>query len=146
MILILDTFFTGSHRYWGEQLKKRLPFPVQLITLSGKHWKWRMEGGAYELAQKFKKLSQKPKIIIATDMVNIPLFYAFANISKDEIPCILYFHENQFAYPINKLYTQKKIKEIIIIVLSTLPLPYFQITLCLIQNSIEDRSLMAFLI
>ena len=107
MILILDTFFTGSHRYWGEQLKKRLPFPVQLLTLSGKHWKWRMEGGAYELAQKFKKLSQKPKIIIATDMVNIPLFYAFANISKDEIPCLLYFHENQFVYPINKLDNQK---------------------------------------
>ncbi len=107
MILILDSFFTGSHRYWGEQLKKRLPFNVQLLTLSGKHWKWRMEGGAYELAQKFKNLSQRPKIIIATDMVNIPLFYAFANISKDEIPCILYFHENQFAYPINNLDTQK---------------------------------------
>tara|TARA_Y100000589_G_C27190521_1_gene644607 strand:+ start:799 stop:1857 length:1059 start_codon:yes stop_codon:yes gene_type:complete len=107
MILIIDSFFTGSHRYWGEQLKKRLPFNVQLLTLSGKHWKWRMEGGAYELAKKFKNLSQKPKIIIATDMVNIPLFYAFANISRDDIPCILYFHENQFAYPINNLYTGK---------------------------------------
>lgn len=108
MILILDSFFTGSHKYWGEQLKKRLPFKVQLLTLSGKHWKWRMEGGAYELAQKFKKLSQKPKVIIATDMVNIPLFYAFANISQNETPCILYFHENQFSYPISNLDTQKQ--------------------------------------
>ena len=107
MILIVDSFFTGSHKYWGEQLQNRLPFPVELVTLSGKHWKWRMEGGAYELAQKFKKLSEKPKVIIATDMVNIPLFYAFANIAKDEIPCILYFHENQFAYPISNLDTQK---------------------------------------
>ena len=55
--LIIDSFFTGSHKYWGEELQKRLPFKVELLTLSGKHWKWRMEGGAYELAQKFKKTS-----------------------------------------------------------------------------------------
>ncbi len=99
MILIIDSFFTGSHKYWGIELQKRLPCKVELLTLSGKHWKWRMEGGAYELAQKFKKKSYQPKVIIATDMVNIPMFYGFANIKLDEIPCIMYFHENQFAYP-----------------------------------------------
>ncbi len=107
MILIIDSFFTGSHKYWGEELQKRLPFKVELLTLSGKHWKWRMEGGAYELAQKFKKTSYKPKVIVATDMVNIPMFYGFANIKSDEIPCIMYFHENQFAYPKSTLDTDK---------------------------------------
>ncbi|MBI35679.1 MAG: glycosyl transferase family 1 [Flavobacteriales bacterium] len=110
MILILDSFFTGSHKYWGLELKRRLPFNVDLLTLSGKHWKWRMEGGAYELAQKFKKLNVKPKIIIATDMVNIPLFYAFSEITTEKIPCIMYFHENQFAYPISNLDTDKVLK------------------------------------
>ena len=54
MILILDSFFTGSHKYWGEQLQKRLPFDVELLTLSGRFWKWRMEGGAIELAKKMQ--------------------------------------------------------------------------------------------
>ena len=54
MILIVDSFFTGSHQYWGKELKKRLPFEVELLTLSGKFWKWRMEAGAIELAEKFK--------------------------------------------------------------------------------------------
>lgn len=99
MILILDSFFTGSHKYWGEQLQKRLPYEVEILTLGGKFWKWRMEGGAIELAHKFRKLKKKPSLIIATDMVNIPLFYANAGITKDTTPCIMYFHENQFYYP-----------------------------------------------
>ena len=103
MILIVDSFFTGSHKYWGQLLKNHLPHEVELLTLSGKHWKWRMEGGAFELAQKFKKLPKKPKHIIATDMVNIPLFYAFAGITTKEIPCTMFFHENQFAYPVSEL-------------------------------------------
>lgn len=108
MILIVDSFFTGSHKYWGIRLQKMLDFEIELLTLSGKHWKWRMEGGAYELAQKFKTLAKKPKIIIATDMVNIPLFYAFSGITEEEIPCVMYFHENQFSYPISNLDTDKK--------------------------------------
>ncbi len=108
MILIIDSFFTGSHKYWGSQMKNLLPFEVELLTLSGKYWKWRMEGGAIELAEKFKKLSKKPDLIIATDMVNLPLFYAYAGITKDEIPCIIYFHENQFAYPESEFDTDKK--------------------------------------
>lgn len=108
MILIIDSFFTGSHKYWGQKLQENLPYDVKLLTLSGKYWKWRMEGGAYELAQKFKTLNEKPKVIIATDMVNIPLFYAFSELTKEETPCILYFHENQFAYPISDLDTDKK--------------------------------------
>lgn len=108
MILIVDSFFTGSHRYWGEQLKARLPYKVELLTLSGKNWKWRMQGGAFELAEKYKKLQQKPSFIIATDMVNLPLFYAYAGITQEEVPCLLYFHENQFAYPISELDTDEK--------------------------------------
>lgn len=108
MILIVDSFFTGSHRYWGEELKKRLPFETALLTLSGKNWKWRMQGGAFELAEKFKKLSKKPSLIIATDMVNLPLFYAFAGITKETTPCLLYFHENQFSYPVSDLDGDKK--------------------------------------
>jgi len=108
MILIVDSFFTGSHQYWGKELKKRLPFEGELLTLSGKFWKWRMEAGAIELAEKFKKLNKKPSCIIATDMVNIPLFYAYAGITIDRIPCIMYFHENQFSYPLSKKDTDIK--------------------------------------
>ncbi len=108
MILIVDAFFTGSHRYWGELLKDQLPYEVELLTLSGKNWKWRMQGGAIELAQKFKKLSKEPSLIIATDMVNLPVFYAYSGITVEEIPCLLYFHENQFAYPVSEQDTDKQ--------------------------------------
>lgn len=108
MIVIIDTFYTGSHKFWADQLKSRLQDECVLITLPGGSWKWRMESGGIELAERFRALNLKPDLIIATSMVNLPQFYAFAGLDQETTPSILYFHENQLAYPVSVHDTDRK--------------------------------------
>ena len=59
-----------------------------------------MHGGAISLAKKFNNFIQDdkiPDIILTTDMLNLPVFTAFANVKS--IPIITFFHENQLTYP-----------------------------------------------
>jgi len=52
-ILLLEPFFTGSHRTWAEDYARYSEYHVELLTLGGHYWKWRMHGGAVTLARKF---------------------------------------------------------------------------------------------
>ena len=56
-----------------------------------------MHGGAITLGQKYNALDIKPDIIIASDMLNLPLFKSIAE--TNSVPIIIYFHENQITYP-----------------------------------------------
>ncbi len=96
-ILIIEPYFTGSHKKWAQEFQKYSKHDINFLTLPGRYWKWRMHGGAITLAQKFNNLDTKPDIIITTDMLNLPLFKSIAN-TKD-IPIAMYFHENQITYP-----------------------------------------------
>ena len=95
-ILILEPFFTGSHKDWAEGFKLHSKHEVQILSLPGRFWKWRMHGGAITLAKKYTKLNFKPDIILATDMLNLPVF---KSLIKSNVKIVLYFHENQITYP-----------------------------------------------
>ena len=73
-IYIIDSFLGDSHKQWAESYKNFSSHKVEILGLSGHHWKWRMTGGAISLADKLNQKSISPDLIIATDMVNIPLF------------------------------------------------------------------------
>ena len=58
---------------------------IKIISLKGIYWKWRMHGGAISLAAKYNKFvieNYNPDVILTTDMLNLPVFTAFANIKK----------------------------------------------------------------
>ena len=55
-----------------------------------------MHGGAVTLAKRFHKLRFQPDLILATDMLNLPVFQSLI---KPKCPLHIYFHENQFTYP-----------------------------------------------
>lgn len=99
-IVFIEPFYSGSHKFFADQLKKYSSHDITLITLEGKHWKWRMYGAAMTLATKFLDLSLKPDMIIVTDMLDLPTFLGSVRRSLDpNVPIINYFHENQLAYP-----------------------------------------------
>ncbi len=52
-ILILEPFFSGSHRQWAEGYQRHSRHEVEILSLKGRHWKWRMFGGAVSLANDF---------------------------------------------------------------------------------------------
>src|SRR3954466_7841381 len=97
-ILLLETFFTGSHKKWAEDFKCFSQHEIEIFSLSGSNWKWRMYGGAISLASKasfFEKDLGKVDLILATDMIDLNLFLSLTRKWSHNIPTAIYFHENQ---------------------------------------------------
>lgn len=101
-ILLLSPYDAKSHRYWHRQLTAGLPqFQWQVLTLKDRHFAWRMGGNAISLQQQYpNQLKANYAVILATSMTDLSTLlglYPHLNQAKK----LLYFHENQFAYPIN---------------------------------------------
>ncbi|NOZ07987.1 MAG: DUF3524 domain-containing protein [FCB group bacterium] len=101
-ILILDPFFSGSHKSWAEDYARFSSHEVQTLTLPGKFWKWRMHGGAVTLARRFNAGSFCPDLLLFTDMLDVSTFLALTRKRTAGIPTALYFHENQLTYPVSQ--------------------------------------------
>ena len=102
-ILIIDPFHSGSHAYWSSSMKRewsgRADVEITLLTLPGRHWKWRMQGSSAEFALTCSTISTAPDAIICTDMLDVSSFRGLLRADWREIPLIQYFHENQITYP-----------------------------------------------
>lgn len=104
-IWLLSPYHTGSHRAWAEGLARASRHRVRLLTMEGRFWKWRMQGGAMEMARLVEAaLAERdgapPDALIATDMVNLPALLALVRGKLPaRTPVLLYMHENQLTYP-----------------------------------------------
>jgi len=94
-ILIIEPYYTGSHAAWVDGYTSTSQQHTYNLTLPGQFWQWRMMGAAITLAHQYQQ-SVTPDVILTTDMLNLPLFKAYAN---PQAPIALYFHENQLTYP-----------------------------------------------
>ncbi|GAV20486.1 glycosyl transferases group 1 [Mariprofundus micogutta] len=99
-ILLLSAYDATSHRQWRRGLVTHLnEHEWTVLTLPDRHFSWRIRGNALSWATEQKDLLQQPfDLIVATSMVDLAtlrgLVYQLA-----ATPTLLYFHENQFAYP-----------------------------------------------
>ncbi len=98
-ILLLEPFFSGSHKQWAEGFQKYSSHQIEILSLPGRHWKWRMHGGAVSLAKQFNELAYSPDLILATSMLDLTTFLALTRKKSSGIPVSIYFHENQITYP-----------------------------------------------
>ena len=99
LIYLLNPFHAGSHQHWAEEYQRHSQHEVQVFSLRGKYWKWRMQGGAIALAEKVLAENQVPDLILSTDMLDLCTFQALTRKSLDQVPMVLYFHENQLTIP-----------------------------------------------
>jgi glycosyltransferase involved in cell wall biosynthesis len=97
-ILLLSAYDAGSHQRWREQLTASQPdFHWQVLALPPRFFRWRIRGNA--LTWLNDPALQKPAdLIIATSMVDLASLRGF-HPRFARTPCLLYMHENQFAYP-----------------------------------------------
>ncbi|MEO0403612.1 MAG: DUF3524 domain-containing protein [Bacteroidota bacterium] len=93
-VMFLEPFFVDSHRSFALGLQKHSKYNVQLITLPGRHWKWRMYGSAISFS---KEPLDQADLIIASDMVDVACLRGLN--PEINAPIITYFHENQLTYP-----------------------------------------------
>ena len=99
-ILMIEPFYSGSHKHFSDQLKKYSRHNIELLTLEGRFWKWRMYGAAQTLAQMYLEGDYKPDLILVTDMLDLTVFLSTVRKSlPPSVPIVCYFHENQMAYP-----------------------------------------------
>ena len=98
-ITLLETFNTGSHAAWIDELVHNSRHQINVLSLSGHHWKWRMHGGAVTLARRFLISGQTPDLLLASDMLDLTTFLALTRKKTAQLPTALYFHENQLTYP-----------------------------------------------
>lgn len=96
-VILIEPFFTGSHARWCEDLKKYSSHSVEIVSLEGRHWKWRMHGGAISIAQKLK--DKEADILVVSDMIDLALLKALLPNQLANVPIALYMHENQLTYP-----------------------------------------------
>ena len=98
-ILIIEPYFTGSHKQWAESYKRNSSHNIKILSLKGQFWKWRMHGGAITLAKMFNAMDWLPDLIFATDMLDLNTFLSLTRNKSNGIPAAIYFHENQLSYP-----------------------------------------------
>lgn len=94
--LFLESYYSGSHARFASGLKAASSHTIDLVTLPGENWQWRMMGSALCLARKNLRLADYDGLIV-TDLFNLADFLALAGPSHP--PVMAYFHENQLTYP-----------------------------------------------
>ena len=100
-ILLLSAYDADSHQYWRKGLVNQFPqYQWTVLTLPGRYFSWRIRGNSLSWAfgEHAQTLSQSYDLIIATSMTDLSALRGFVP-SLSNTPCIVYFHENQFAYP-----------------------------------------------
>jgi glycosyltransferase involved in cell wall biosynthesis len=99
-IWLLSAYRSDSHACWTDWLVNTFTeFNWHKLELPGRHFRWRIRGNPLSWLHQLPE--QTPDFIVATSMVDLStlkgLHPRLAN-----IPCIYYFHENQFTYPVSK--------------------------------------------
>ena len=98
-ILLIEPYYTGSHRQWAEGYQRYSEHEIKIIFMKGQFWKWRMHGGAVTLAKEFNELEWDPDCILVSDMLDLSTFLALSRKISSGIATAVYFHENQLSYP-----------------------------------------------
>ncbi|MEM6294335.1 MAG: DUF3524 domain-containing protein [Myxococcota bacterium] len=98
-ILYLEPFEAGSHRTFSRTLMGALDAHWTPLTLPGRHWKWRMRGSAaYFATANAEALAAGHDVVLASSYVPLAELVGLAP-ALNSVPRVLYFHENQLAFP-----------------------------------------------
>ena len=99
-ILLLSAYDAESHIYWRQGLVEHLDeHEWTVLSLPGRYFSWRIRGNSLSWAFEHRALLEQPyDLLIATSMTDLSALKGFVpNLANT--PTLVYFHENQFAYP-----------------------------------------------
>ena len=102
-VLALEPWYGGSHKNFLDGLVEHSRHTFRTVTMPGRFWRWRMEGGGVTLARKVREAVDDgftPDVVFASDMVNLPAVLSLTRSSIGDVPVVMYFHENQLTYPL----------------------------------------------
>lgn len=102
-ILLLSAYHAASHKYWCDGLKKNFPeYRWTELQLAPRYFAWRVRGNPLSWATRYHDiLAQEYDLVVATSMVDLACLRGLVP-QLSVTPAVLYFHENQFAYPLSE--------------------------------------------
>jgi len=99
-ILAIEPYYGLSHRMFLEGYQRYSRHEVEIWDLPARKWKWRMRGSAFHFAERARGAPTPPNLVFASDFLNLSDWRALCPPAFREVPHVLYFHENQVAYPL----------------------------------------------
>lgn len=99
-VLLLSAYHAKSHQYWCDGLVSQFPEHVwTVLTLPARYFSWRVRGNGLTWSiQEAKRLQCNYDLVLATSMTDLATLRGL--VPSLAVPKnIVYFHENQFAYP-----------------------------------------------
>ncbi|OWF35122.1 glycosyltransferase-like domain-containing protein 1 isoform X2 [Mizuhopecten yessoensis] len=124
-ILMVEPFYGGSHRQLIDLLHSHFTESVK-VTMTAKKWHWRARTSALHLSQEIP-YSSNYRVLFASSVLNLAELVALRP-DLSGLRKILYFHENQLVYPV-----QKKMQR-------DFQYPYNQILSCLVADKVVFNS------
>ena len=101
-ILLVSPYHTGSHRQWAEGYRDHSAHEIEVLSLPGQFWKWRLSGAApvlAELVEAAVAARGAPDVLLATSMTDLAGVLGLSRDTLAGVPAALYMHENQVTYP-----------------------------------------------
>lgn len=101
--LLLSPYDAPSHAYWRTGLCRHLDdWEWTSLTLPARYFSWRVRGNSLTWGLEQRAVLEAPyDLVIATSMTDLATLRGLVP-RLAQVPTILYFHENQFAYPASK--------------------------------------------
>ena len=110
-VALLNPYHAGSHAQWADGMAREWPLAagragealeVEVFSLPGRHWKWRMHAAALVLVERMKAsgvFDRGVDAFLVTDMLDVAQLRGALPPGERSKPIILYFHENQLTFP-----------------------------------------------
>ncbi|XP_054237021.1 glycosyltransferase-like domain-containing protein 1 isoform X4 [Indicator indicator] len=99
-VLLIEAFYGGSHKQLMDLLQEELRDDCVLCTLPAKKWHWKARTAALYFMQTVPA-STNYRILFASSVLNLAELAALRP-DLGKLKKVLYFHENQLAYPVQK--------------------------------------------
>jgi glycosyltransferase involved in cell wall biosynthesis len=98
--LLLSAYDADSHRHWRQCLCAGLDdWQWQVLSLPPRHFNWRVRGNPLQwFVAERERLEADYDLLLVTSMVDLATLRGLVP-ALASLPSLVYFHENQFAYP-----------------------------------------------
>ncbi|MDH3349885.1 MAG: DUF3524 domain-containing protein [Desulfobulbaceae bacterium] len=101
--LLIEPYYGGSHRVFLHGLCEHLDVSFKLITLPARKWKMRMQLAAPWFAEGIIEALEQGEVfdgIFCSSFLDVAVLRSLLSQAGHHLPLAVYFHENQFAYPV----------------------------------------------
>jgi glycosyltransferase involved in cell wall biosynthesis len=99
---MLEPYGGGSHAAFCRGWQTASCHSITLLELPAMHWKWRSRHSSFTLAAMAQSLPDVATfdVVVCSEMLNLAEWRGFVGPPLSELPSVVYFHENQFTYPL----------------------------------------------